>query len=178
MTDRSTTTPNPDGIRAFVARRPVTAFLIMAFCDRLSRHVAGGPCGPSGHPRWLTSRPATSPTGRNRRPDVDDVCPVSFRSVRDLGRRWTTRSCPFVQTDCSLAVCRRLVARRPCGTACADCGLHADLGQFSGINRPQQALLGPAPAAVDQLHFGQSLGGNRLGRPGWSADTTSSWRPS
>jgi len=30
MTDRSTTTPNA-GIRAFVARRPVTAFLIMAF---------------------------------------------------------------------------------------------------------------------------------------------------
>jgi membrane protease YdiL (CAAX protease family) len=31
MTDRSTTTPNPAGIRAFVARRPVAAFLIMAF---------------------------------------------------------------------------------------------------------------------------------------------------
>jgi membrane protease YdiL (CAAX protease family) len=31
MTDRSTTTPNPAGIRAFVGRRPVTAFLIMAF---------------------------------------------------------------------------------------------------------------------------------------------------
>ena len=31
MTDRSTTTPHPAGIRAFVARRPVTAFLIMAF---------------------------------------------------------------------------------------------------------------------------------------------------
>jgi hypothetical protein len=30
MTDRSTTTTNA-GIRAFVARRPVTAFLIMAF---------------------------------------------------------------------------------------------------------------------------------------------------
>src|SRR5688500_2261816 len=30
MTDRSTTTPNA-GIRALVARRPVTAFLIMAF---------------------------------------------------------------------------------------------------------------------------------------------------
>jgi hypothetical protein len=30
MTDRSTTTPNV-GIRAFVTRRPVTAFLIMAF---------------------------------------------------------------------------------------------------------------------------------------------------
>jgi uncharacterized protein len=31
MTDRSTTTPNQAGIRAFVGRRPVTAFLIMAF---------------------------------------------------------------------------------------------------------------------------------------------------
>ena len=31
MTDRSTTTPNPAGIRAIVGRRPVTAFLIMAF---------------------------------------------------------------------------------------------------------------------------------------------------
>jgi membrane protease YdiL (CAAX protease family) len=31
MTDRSATTPHPAGIRAFVARRPVTAFLIMAF---------------------------------------------------------------------------------------------------------------------------------------------------
>src|SRR5215217_972723 len=31
MTDRSTTTPHPTGVRAFVARRPVTAFLIMAF---------------------------------------------------------------------------------------------------------------------------------------------------
>jgi uncharacterized protein len=31
MTDRSTTTRNPGGIRAFVARRPVAAFLIMAF---------------------------------------------------------------------------------------------------------------------------------------------------
>src|SRR5687768_16048005 len=31
MTDRTTTTPHPVGIRAFVARRPVTAFLIMAF---------------------------------------------------------------------------------------------------------------------------------------------------
>jgi hypothetical protein len=30
MTDRSTTTAHA-GIRAFVARRPVTAFLIMAF---------------------------------------------------------------------------------------------------------------------------------------------------
>jgi uncharacterized protein len=31
MSDRSTTTPHPAGIRAFVARHPVTAFLIMAF---------------------------------------------------------------------------------------------------------------------------------------------------
>ena len=31
MTDRSTTTPHPTGVRAFVAGRPVTAFLIMAF---------------------------------------------------------------------------------------------------------------------------------------------------
>ena len=31
MTDRSATTPHAAGIRAFVARRPVTAFLIMAF---------------------------------------------------------------------------------------------------------------------------------------------------
>ena len=31
MSDRSTTTPNPGGIQAFVARRPVAAFLIMAF---------------------------------------------------------------------------------------------------------------------------------------------------
>jgi uncharacterized protein len=31
MTDRTTTIPHPAGIRAFVARRPVTAFLIMAF---------------------------------------------------------------------------------------------------------------------------------------------------
>ena len=31
MTDRTTTTPHPAGIRAFVARHPVTAFLIMAF---------------------------------------------------------------------------------------------------------------------------------------------------
>jgi uncharacterized protein len=31
MTDRSTTTPHPTGVRAFVARRPVTAFVIMAF---------------------------------------------------------------------------------------------------------------------------------------------------
>ena len=31
MTDRSTTTPHPAGIRAFADRRPVTAFLIMAF---------------------------------------------------------------------------------------------------------------------------------------------------
>src|SRR5215217_45241 len=31
MTDRTTTTPHPVGIRAFVGRRPVAAFLIMAF---------------------------------------------------------------------------------------------------------------------------------------------------
>jgi uncharacterized protein len=31
MTDRNTTTPHPTGIRAFVAGRPVTAFLILAF---------------------------------------------------------------------------------------------------------------------------------------------------
>ena len=31
MTDRSTTTPHPAGIRAIVGRRPVAAFLIMAF---------------------------------------------------------------------------------------------------------------------------------------------------
>jgi hypothetical protein len=31
MTDRSTTTPHPASIRAFVGRRPVAAFLIMAF---------------------------------------------------------------------------------------------------------------------------------------------------
>jgi uncharacterized protein len=31
MTDRSTTTPHPPGVRAFAARHPVTAFLIMAF---------------------------------------------------------------------------------------------------------------------------------------------------
>jgi uncharacterized protein len=31
MTDRSTTTPHPTGVRAFVAGRPVTAFLILAF---------------------------------------------------------------------------------------------------------------------------------------------------
>jgi uncharacterized protein len=31
MADHSTTTPNRAGIRAFVARRPMTAFLIMAF---------------------------------------------------------------------------------------------------------------------------------------------------
>jgi membrane protease YdiL (CAAX protease family) len=31
MTDSSTTTPHTTGVRAFVARRPVTAFLIMAF---------------------------------------------------------------------------------------------------------------------------------------------------
>ena len=35
MTDRSATTPHPAGIRAFVARRPVTAFLIMAFAIAL-----------------------------------------------------------------------------------------------------------------------------------------------
>jgi hypothetical protein len=31
MIDRTATTPHPAGIRAFVARHPVTAFLIMAF---------------------------------------------------------------------------------------------------------------------------------------------------
>jgi len=31
MPDHTTTTPHPAGIRAFVARRPITAFLIMAF---------------------------------------------------------------------------------------------------------------------------------------------------
>ena len=96
MTDRSTTTRHPAGIRAFVGRRPVTAFLIMAFAIAypamsllalaVHRVIPGGPL--------LDRLPV--PTGRNRRPDVDDVCPASLCPVCDLGCRRTTGHRQFV----------------------------------------------------------------------------------
>jgi hypothetical protein len=96
MTDRSTTTRNPGGIRAFVARRPVAAFLIMAFAIAypvmslpalaVHRVIPGGP---------LLDR-LPFPPGRNRGPDVDDVCPVALCPVCDLGRRWATGHRQFV----------------------------------------------------------------------------------
>src|SRR5687767_8416796 len=103
MTDRTTTTPHPAGIRAFVGRRPVTAFLIMAFAiaypvmslPALAVHqvIPGGP---------LLDRLPFPPD--DRRPDVDDVCPASFCSVCDLGRRRRTGRHQFVQADCPLAL--------------------------------------------------------------------------
>jgi hypothetical protein len=96
MSDRSTTTLPPAGIRAFAARHPVTAFLIMAFgiaypvmalpALAVHRVIPGG--------SLLDRLPF--PARRDRRPDVDDACPTPLCAVRDLGRRWATGHRRFV----------------------------------------------------------------------------------
>jgi hypothetical protein len=104
MTDRSTTTLPPAGIRAFVTRHRVTAFLIMAFgiaypvmaliALAVHRVIPGEP---------LLDRPAIPPR-RNHRSDVDDVCPTPLCTVRDLGSKWAIGHRRFVYADRSLAV--------------------------------------------------------------------------
>jgi hypothetical protein len=101
MTERSSTTPHRAGIRAFVGRRPVTEFLIMAFgiaypvmsllALAVHRVIAGGP---------LLDRLPFPPD------EIAGLMLTIFAllpsALCDLGGRWATWRRQLVQADYSL----------------------------------------------------------------------------